>query len=310
LFLYILLLFKMISPTITDHINKEINDVYNDFKQDNGGITANILLENTIIDILCFGRSGIGKSTLLSALTGKNINTSAQLDHCTTQLECYTYESKLSNDKILKFRYWDTKGIDDWQNIGNLFIDMEKYKINPITIIYCAHGMGRVDSKIVKSILDYFYKKEKTICYIITNKYALSDQQHKAQVIGGMQILREVTNTKKEIIYDSNRDYWPISDKVMLFCVNSTEYRSRGIVRSAEGINEILDFLSRELSTDDLKKLFLATHDNVPYWKDFLSKTSVKVNQLKDFIILNKDVIKNTTISIINIISFIMNIIK
>jgi len=44
-------------------------------------------------------------------------------------------------------------------------------------------------------------------------------------------------------------------------------------------------FLANELSDEDLKKLFLATHNNISYWKGFLSKTQRNVNIIKDFFI-------------------------
>jgi len=74
----------------------------------------------------------------------------------------------------------------------------------------------------------------------------------------------------------------------MLFCVNSIEYKSRGTLKPVEGIKEILDFLTSELSEEDLKKLFLATYNNITYWNKFLSTTNKKVNIITTFISENK----------------------
>jgi predicted GTPase len=118
------------------------------------------------IDIFVFGRSGIGKSTLIEGITNEKVFTSAQLDHVTEQL---TEVNKTIG--TLKFRFWDTKGIDNWRedDTFNLIIQMKDRDIKPIFAIYCAAAGGRVDSNVVTAILQYFQLENIPICYVMTN---------------------------------------------------------------------------------------------------------------------------------------------
>jgi predicted GTPase len=87
------------------------------------------------IDILCFGRSGVGKTTLLEALTGMDLGSTAKLDHGTTKLQCHLvdqYVPKKNGSNIhIHLRFWDTKGIDNWNSgdVTKLFEELKEMKV-------------------------------------------------------------------------------------------------------------------------------------------------------------------------------------
>ena len=126
------------------------------------------------IDIVVFGRSGIGKSTLVEAITHVDMLPSSPIDHVTEVLTEVTVEIE-----PLKFRFWDTKGIDSWSDIDaidNLFNEIIAREMKPLFVIYCATMNGRVDSDIVAGILARFRMLHVPICYVITNIYAANSE--------------------------------------------------------------------------------------------------------------------------------------
>ncbi|CAF3507642.1 unnamed protein product [Rotaria socialis] len=151
-------------------------------------LTASVILDRLPpIDICVFGRSGIGKSQLIKAITRIDIPISAQIDHVTQSLTRAT-----TTIGTLQFRFWDTKGFDSWLDIDfvhNLFNEMKEQDINPIFIIYCAAAGGRVDSDIVAGILKNFQEKAIPICYVITNIYGARTEQLQGQIDGGRYIM-------------------------------------------------------------------------------------------------------------------------
>jgi predicted GTPase len=145
------------------------------------------------IDICVFGQSGIGKSELIKAITHLDIPTSAQIDHVTQTLTEAT-----TTIGPLQFRFWDTKGIDNWLDldvVDNLFNEMKERNIQPIFIIYCAAAGGRVDSDIIAAILNRFQTTKIPICYVITNIYAASSDQLIKEVEGGRLIMDNIFDT-------------------------------------------------------------------------------------------------------------------
>ncbi|CAF1377413.1 unnamed protein product [Rotaria sordida] len=139
-------------------------------------LDASIVLEHLPpIDICVFGRSGIGKSTLIKAITNMDIPSSAQIDHVTQVLTEAT-----TCIEGFTFRFWDTKGVDSWQDIDsidNMFNEMSEQKVQPLFVIYCAAANGRVDSDIVAGFLTRFREANILICYVVTNIYAASDNK-------------------------------------------------------------------------------------------------------------------------------------
>lgn len=64
------------------------------------------------IDIVCFGRPRVGKSTLLSALTGHQFNASDSAEHVTTEFKSFDTTVIVGDSKYI-IRHWDTVGMDD-----------------------------------------------------------------------------------------------------------------------------------------------------------------------------------------------------
>ena len=229
------------------------------------------------VDILIFGRSGVGKSALIKAMTGIEVLSSPNIDHVTQTIQCTIFICEK-----LKFRFWDTKGIDKWDNfsdVENMFNEIKEKKILPLFIIYCASFNGRVDSKIIKKILLDFKQYNIPIAYVITNIYAGDDEQFDGQRQGAFNIMNDVflVQPKKisEYYYEYgglyNQNSELISDgKGILICVNSQAYiKKHGNINYSQfNINELLDFIGCHLNGERFAEFVILTLNNRSYWKE------------------------------------------
>jgi predicted GTPase len=157
------------------------------------------------IDILCFGRAGVGKTTLLEALTGRQLGSTSRVNHGTSKLECCEIHDNLSNKEgnsvKIHIRFWDSKGVEKWtggdlvelfeelknQNVSSVFSEVINVEVHPICVLYCGSGYGRINSGIVAHILREFLSSETPVFYVITNLYSHSDETLTGQFEGAMK---------------------------------------------------------------------------------------------------------------------------
>lgn len=244
------------------------------------------------IDILIFGRSGIGKSCLLKAITNDpNIETSPQLDHVTKELGCFV--KKIGK---LTFRFWDTKGIDTWtisEDVGRLLNDICRRNIQPLFVIYCSSCSGRVDSEVVTKILNCLKGTKTPIAYVITNIYSHSNEQLQGQIDGGLRIMEEVylknsvqknkyyyefgvlTDTNGSIIRDG---------KGILIAINSEPYRNDLTNTNKPKLNlfELMWFIGNNLNDEDFVRFVALTIQNRSYWEQISDNVRTKLYQCRD----------------------------
>jgi energy-coupling factor transporter ATP-binding protein EcfA2 len=225
------------------------------------------------IDICVFGRSGIGKSELIKAITHLDIPSSAQIDHVTQMLT----EASTTIGTI-KFRFWDTKGIDNWLDIDaidNLFNEMMEQKIRPIFIFYCAAAGGRVDTDIVAAILKRFQSTNMLICYVVTNIYAASFEQLGKQIEGGRVIMDhvfgQVPNETGKFSFEyrssfDNPDGSTQKQQGILIGVNSYPFNNIMGTMPIYNIHELMNFLAGNLNDEDFSKFVALTMTNRDFW--------------------------------------------
>jgi hypothetical protein len=257
-------------------------------------LEMNVVLDRlSPIDILVFGRSGIGKSTLIEAITNEKVSSSAQLDHVTEQL---TEISKTIG--ALKFRFWDTKGIDSWRDSDafNLIIQMTQREIKPIFVIYCAATGGRVDSSIVRAMLEYFKLQNIPICYVITNIYSSSVEQFQGQLEGGRSVMSAVFNTNEretsvkycyeyEYVAQGDSDF-TVKNKGILIGVNSCSFSNlMGANMPPFNIHELMDFIARNLNDEEFTKFVALTMNNRAFWDRAYDAVRSRFFRIKEAII-------------------------
>jgi GTPase SAR1 family protein len=272
--------------TVTNRIIGTVKTVADKFD-----LSTHVVSEKLDIDILIFGRSGVGKSQLLKAITKQeNIETSPQLDHVTTDLK----EAILKVDK-LTYRFWDSRGIDKWSNIDadadNLINEIKEKKINPMFIIYCSAAIGRVESAMVRKLLEYLRGRNIPIAYVITNIYAGDDTQRQAQIKGGLQIMDEVFfNPPRQcdsMHYEFDANLIDNEGAIVreghgiLIGVNSCLYVNEMLnVRKSEiNVNKLMDFIATNLNDEELAKFIMLTLNNRGYWEKASDVIKSRIDQ-------------------------------
>ncbi|CAF1494136.1 unnamed protein product [Didymodactylos carnosus] len=245
------------------------------------------------IDILTFGRSGVGKSCLLKAITKVDIPTSAQLDHCTETLT----EVPFVCGK-LTFRFWDTKGIDKWSSsddVDNLLDEIKLKDIKPLFVIYCACAASRVDSVMLTTLLKSLQKDGIPVAYVITNMYAHTNEQLKGQLSGGLQIMSEIFYSETGPV-QINKFHYEFNDlydnqqnlvregKGLLIAVNSAPFENdlTQTYLPVKHIYELMDFVAKNLHDKDFAKFVALTLNNRDYWDRVSDAIKSKCHSIKD----------------------------
>ena len=242
------------------------------------------------IDICVFGRSGIGKSELIKAITNLDVQSSGQLDHVTQTL---THVPTTIGP--FTFRFWDTKGIDNWLDIDmidHMFNEMKEQKVKPIFVIYCAAAGGRVDSDVIAGILKRFHAEGLLICYVITNMYAASLDQLEQQIDGGLVIMNSVfgqriTSERDKYCYlysdETDKRETPSARKPsLLIAVNSCPFRHILSTFPQRNITELMEFLTGHLEDEELAKFVALTINNRSFWSRVSDATRTRVERIKN----------------------------
>jgi predicted GTPase len=93
------------------------------------------------IDIFCFGRAGVGKTTLLEALTGRKLGSTSRVDHGTSKLECCDIHDNLPNKEgnsvKIHIRFWDSKGVEKWTggDLVELFEELKNQNVSHLFLV-------------------------------------------------------------------------------------------------------------------------------------------------------------------------------
>jgi len=283
----------MSNPSTLDHVANRLQSIA-DHEAEAHRVSTEVVLERfPPIDIFVFGRSGIGKSQLIEAITDIKMDSSPQLDHVTQKLTAVIHQIG-----SLTFRFWDTKGIDKWEDadtVVNLFKEIEEQKIKPIFVIYCAAAGGRVNSNIVTSILKSFNSRYIPICYVITNIYAASLQQIRAQIHGGHSIMEAVYEKnwyhppgQSRVEYENKSKEDSDSNKTsrgLLTGVNSCVFTSSMGTKPPFNVHGLMSFLASNLNDEELTKFVALTMNNRNFWDRVHDKLHSRFIKIKDTVL-------------------------
>jgi len=223
------------------------------------------------IDILCFGRAGVGKTTLLEALTGRNLGSTPRLDHGTTKLECCEIKEILprqNGDTVpINLRFWDSRGIESWNgdDVPKMFDELKRNEVYPLCVFYCANGNGRVDSAVVTEIIRTFIQKDVVVFYLITNVFNHNNEQLNAQFNGGKEVMRKATERSARDL-PGVKYGWQFHEKSFLLAVNSKEYSSLLGRMESLNIQKLMEICVSTLDEEQLTRFFLATLHNRTFW--------------------------------------------
>jgi GTPase SAR1 family protein len=270
---------------LAEKIANEVNKINKDYNHQ-------VDIINTDVDILVLGRSGVGKSTFLGSLIGESLG-SPSMNHGTRYLIPYI-KTRYCDNETINIRYWDSKGIDNWEqeSESNQFIEELRIKnINPLIVFYCARDGGRTNYTVVKKLLSHFFNRKLCVFYIITNMFSMSTLDLVSHKTEAYNMLCEITNCglirKTDEIFDINSDYY----KGGLVLVNSSKYESQLGYREQRNINELMMLVISKLDSSELSEFILATLNNYTFWGRTFARLKQSYEMLTNNIIYGIDML-------------------
>jgi len=267
-----------LSPnSLVGHIGFKRTIVVKNVTQEEG---KQIRLFSTPIDFVCIGRAGVGKTLLLEKLTGRFLGSTSRLDHGTKNLSCCEILETLEGEYPIHLRFWDTRGIDQWETnrgVDDVILEISDNQIRPLCVFYCATGNGRVATLTVTRLLQHFYDTGVPVFYVITNIYSLSSSALDEQINGGKQIMEGITDARaveqSDLVYVFN-------ERSFLVGVNSEVFTSRLVTAGILNIKELMQLCCSALHEEKLLQFFVATLHNRTFWEsahDFLLTVGLRV---------------------------------
>ena len=143
-------------------------------------------IENKKVEIIVCGPARVGKSSLIKALTGQDVETSSSLNSYTTIATPY----KFANDNVI---IWDTKGFEKWSRTS---IDefwksyFQSTTFLPSLCIFCVGTGAHADTSLVKYMFEkYVFKYNIPLCWVITKAGVTDISQTQAYIDEGLKLL-------------------------------------------------------------------------------------------------------------------------
>lgn len=228
-------------------------------------------------DLLCFGRSGVGKTALLEGITGRHLGSTPRLDHGTATLTCIEAEEQVpqlnGGTKILHIRFWDTKGIDQWtkEEVPAMFDELERAHVRPVCVFYCTTGSGRVATEVLEPILRKFCQQNIIVVWVVTHMYATSDEQFDAQMEAGKETVQRLSGHPAVLVEE---DVFTCGARCFVVGVNSKTYENRlmGIKRDPKNLDKLMQLCVEHLEGSDAAWFFFASLSNKDFWSKAISR--------------------------------------
>ncbi|CAF1276164.1 unnamed protein product [Adineta ricciae] len=261
---------------------------------------VNHVVENLKFNILIIGSPRVGKSQLINALTNGNgkAETSQSLNSCTKEIQPFALNIKPrenSSSKQIKITFYDTPGIEDWNNNGGV-TSMTDFiqKTDPICIIYCASPGSFAKLNQLHSILEYCKSKSIFCALVCTNMWS------------GMQRHVVIEEFQKELVFFgekidkySNQIHSPhhphkvtfFGDGALCTMVNSIEYHDpelSDLRKPVQGIDELIHSIMETLDQEKLLGWCYAVLYRRTYWERISQKVggffTLRIADLKNLV--------------------------
>jgi hypothetical protein len=275
-------------------INKIENEVVHTVAQENSYNTVEVdYLKQEIQDygFVVIGPPRIGKSLLLNAVTGADLENKASIDSVTQDVtavrrDASFYDEKTKTTYKRAVVFYDTPGIEHW---GKFEDQIEFFAADKIIISYMiclAPGCFAESAKLLE-LAKILSEQHVYVQLIITDMYRGNRQQFTAVLDAFKDIaLKCLWNKKTEEINIKERDVKITFDKGMIISVNSMEFEHEAfdIVKEQKNIQEMIEIMFTSIDKNKIAGLFTAIMNNRNFFKKAWHKVQGIVTEVMPFV--------------------------
>ena len=219
---------------------------------------------NKHTEFLVCGPTRVGKSTLIKALTGCNVPTSASLNSDTKFAMGYRYR----DEEVI---FWDTKGFETWNKCVLNDFWREHFtdkRILPSFCLFCVGNGAHADLNLIRYMFEsYLFHYEIPVCWVITKAGGTDIDQLRTYINEGIELVGKITAVVQETIA------WK-TEKGYIVRVNSIDTKLAipgcvPITIKQFGINTLMYVLATNISYSSRKHLMKLYKENEGYLSYF-----------------------------------------
>ena len=217
----------------------ENSEVGNNLSNVRGALS---IMEN--IEIVVCGPTRAGKSTLIKAITGKDVPISSSLNPDTKFSTSYRYE----DSKVI---FWDTQGFECWDEVLlKKFWNQHFWekKILPSFCLFCVGEGAHANMELLKLMFEnYLLVNKIPVCWVVTKSGGTDVRQTESYINEGITLLGDVTEVIKDTIA------WK-TEKGFIVRVNSAETKiaipglQEPLIIKPFGINTLINLIATNIS--------------------------------------------------------------
>jgi len=229
------------------------------------------------------GPPKVGKSTLLSSLTGLPFKTSPGIGACTMSVKQTSldvqFEDPKTHEKFNKQVYfYDTPGIEDWKDFDSTLDSYFQDKYIICTFIVLAPGTFADETKLL-NLIKKLTERKVYVILALTNMYSGNNEQFTALLKFFQDVaLKSLWNRKSEEF--TGRHYLAQYDHGLIISVNSKKFEGYHGSEDVHNMREMIEIMFHSIDKEAITGLFLSILNNRTFFQTFGHKVSGYLDEI------------------------------